>query len=98
MEKLTKSTSVYMKEILQDKTPKQRNKNKSTGPKNKINFNRKKIKETIAKLEDESNKSSYDSAQSAEELKIRIAEIVRTNNATESSLDKVNSFLALQKI
>ena len=31
-------------------------------------------------------------------MKKRVAEIVRNNNATETSIEKVNSFLALNKL
>ena len=64
----------------------------------KIHFNRQKVKETIATLEEEEDQSEAESNQSAEDLKKRVAEIVRNNNATETSIEKVNSFLALNKL
>ena len=89
VERLTKSTSVYMKEILlndngkpgsRSKKNKHKTKSQADGRKSresKINFNNQKIKETIAQLEDESNKSSYNSAASGEQLSKRVAKIVR---------------------
>ena len=65
----------------------------------KIQFNRQKIKETLAILEDEeADQNEFESNQSAEELKKKVAEIVRQNNAPETSMEKVDTFLALNKL
>ena len=86
---MTKSASTYLKDVL-----KQRTDDNGGG----INWNCTYVEKTIEKLESEDEKSGNSSDCSEQMQQKRVDRIVSDNITCESSLTKVNSFIALNKL
>ena len=71
------------------------NSDETTG--RRIVWNAKKVRKTVARLEDQSNEGDRNENEKQSQ-KERVAQMVRKNNAAQPSIAKVNSFIALNSM